>query len=298
MQQEFSNPKITEFLEAGNFLDFLDNKIFYQFQHGRSETSPTVLLIHGFPTSSWDWQEFVTQVGNQWNIILVDMLGFGFSSKPNRRGYTIKQQADIHQALLGQLKIEKTHIVCHDYGVSVAQELLARQIDDKQDIGIQSVTFLNGGLFPETHRALLIQKLMLSSLGRYLNRFLGFPQFKKSFASVFGAQTKPTEDDLRDFWEIIHYNQGKHVFHNLITYILDRKEHRERWLRGLQQSNIPLALINGSQDPVSGAHLVTRYRELGCRLDALTELQHIGHYPQVEDGHAVANAWLNFQTKI
>ena len=58
----------------------------------------------------------------------------------------------------------------------------------------------------------------------------------------------------------------------LITYMRDRIEHRERWVSALQKSTIPLAVINGSVDPVSGAHMVARYKELNCRLDYLAEL--------------------------
>ncbi|MGB0669758.1 MAG: alpha/beta hydrolase, partial [Porticoccaceae bacterium] len=81
---------------------------------------------------------------------------------------------------------------------------------------------------------------------------------------------------------LINFNNGKHVFHNLITYMSDRIQHRERWVSALQTSSIPLALINGSVDPVSGSHMVARYRELDCRLDYCAELAKIGHYPQVE----------------
>lgn len=62
----------------------------------------------------------------------------------------------------------------------------------------------------------------------------------------------------------------------------DRIEHRERWVSALRKSTIPLGLINGSVDPVSGDHMVARYKELNCRLDYLAELPLIGHYPQVE----------------
>ncbi|MDG1322225.1 MAG: alpha/beta hydrolase, partial [Porticoccaceae bacterium] len=138
------------------------------------------------------------------------------------------------------------------------------------------------GLFPETHRALLTQKLLLSPLGKFLNRLTGFSKFSRNFSSVFGPQSKPTEQELSHFWWLINFNNGKHIFHNLITYMRDRLEHRERWVNALQKSPVPLGLINGSVDPVSGAHMVARYKELECRLDYLAELPLIGHYPQVE----------------
>lgn len=290
----FTNPQIEQFLQSGTFVE-LSGKAIYSHSTASSRSShETLLLIHGFPTSSWDWQKINAPLAQLAHLEAIDMLGFGFSDKPNKRDYTIHQQASLQFEYLEYKGIREVHILCHDYGVSVAQEMLARQLERSSDIAIKSCCFLNGGLFPETHQALLIQKLLLGPLGPLLNRFSAFAQFKNSFASVFGAQTQPSEAELRDFWQIINYKDGKHLFHNLITYMRDRREHRERWLHALQASTVPLALINGSVDPVSGAHLVKRYRELGCRLDALTELPAIGHYPQIEDPHGVANAYAAF----
>ena len=210
------------------------------------------------------------------------MLGFGLSEKPNHRNYTIHQQADIVEALIKDKQLTEFHVLAHDYGDTVAQELLARQVEGSGAGAWLSCCFLNGGLFPETHRALLTQKLLLSPLGKILNRLTGFSKFSRNFSSVFGPQSKPTEQELLHFWWLINFNNGKHIFHNLITYMRDRLEYRDRWVDALQKSTVPLGLINGSVDPVSGAHMVARYKELECRLDYLAELPLIGHYPQVE----------------
>ena len=243
---------------------------------------PTIILLHGFPTSSWDWLPIWDQLAKKYRLIALDMLGFGFSDKPNNRSYTIHGQADIVEALVKIKGLKSFHVLAHDYGDTVAQELLARQLEKSGQGTWLSCCFLNGGLFPETHRALLTQKLLLSPLGRFLNALTGFAKFSHNFSSVFGVQTKPSEQELEHFWWLININDGKHIFHNLITYMRDRLEHRARWVSALQQSTISLAVINGSVDPVSGAHMVARYKALKCRLDYLAELPLIGHYPQVE----------------
>jgi pimeloyl-ACP methyl ester carboxylesterase len=221
-------------------------------------------------------------LAQNYRLISLDMLGFGFSDKPNNRHYTIHRQADLVEAVVSAKALKQFHVLAHDYGDTVAQELLARQIEGAGKGQWQSCCFLNGGLFPETHRALLTQKLLLSPIGGLLNRLTGYSKFCKNFSSVFGQQTKPSEQQLEEFWWLINFNKGKHIFHNLITYMRDRRQHRQRWVTALQQSTLPLALINGSVDPVSGAHMVARYQTLQCRLDYLAELPLIGHYPQVE----------------
>ena len=255
---------------------------------------PTIVLLHGFPTSSWDWQPIWSELAKNYRLIALDMLGFGFSDKPNSRNYTIHGQADIVEALVKTKGLTNFHVLAHDYGDTVAQELLARQLEGAGSGTWLSCCLLNGGLFPETHRALLTQKLLLSPLGKFLNRLTGYSKFSKNFSSVFGPQSKPLEQDLENFWWLINVNNGKHIFHNLITYMRDRIEHRERWVSALQKSTIPLAVINGSVDPVSGAHMVARYKELNCRLDYLAQLSVIGHYPQVEAPKEVYSHYQHF----
>jgi pimeloyl-ACP methyl ester carboxylesterase len=277
---------------SGEWLDLCGHQIFVK-DEGDSQL-PTLLLIHGFPTSSWDWSGVWDELKTQFRLVALDMLGFGYSDKPKVSTYSIHGQADIVEALVAVKSLGQFHVLAHDYGDTVAQELLARQ---QRDVGAGqwlSCCFLNGGLFPETHRAILTQKLLLSPLGALVNKLAGYKQFSAKFSSVFGEETKPTEEELQIFWQLINEKDGKHIFHNLITYMRDRKLHRERWVTALQQSTIPLSLINGSVDPVSGAHMVTRYKELECRLDYLGVLASIGHYPQVEDPAGVVVHFNNF----
>ncbi len=259
---------------------------------------PTLLLIHGFPTSSWDWHAIWDILASQYRLIALDMLGFGFSDKPNNRRYTIHGQADIVEALIEIKQLTSFHVLAHDYGDTVAQELLARQVEGTGVGNWLSGCFLNGGLFPETHRALFTQRLLLSPIGGLVNRLSNYTKFVRSFTSVFGANSQPNAHALETFWTLINVNQGRHVFHNLITYMRDRLEHRERWVTALQTSTVPLALINGSVDPVSGAHMVARYQELACRLDCLVQLPNIGHYPQVEAPQDLVSHYQEYLKRV
>ena len=282
--------------ERGELLNLLGHSVFL-IDEG-DPALPTILLIHGFPTSSWDWHPIWNVLLKDYRLIAVDMLGFGFSDKPSKHHYSIHGQADLIEAVVKTKQINSFHVLAHDYGDTVAQELLARQLNNNGAGQWLSCCFLNGGLFPETHRALLTQKLLLSPIGGLLNRLTGYAKFCRNFSSVFGPQSKPSEEELKNFWWLININNGKYVFHNLITYIRDRSEHRERWVSALQQSTIPLSLINGSVDPVSGEHMVARYKELNCRLDYLAELSEIGHYPQVEAPEKVTEHYRHFLQQL
>ena len=126
----------------------------------------------------------------------------------------------------------------------------------------------------------------------------GLILFSRNFSSVFGSNSKPSEEEIQAFWTIINTNNGKHIFHNLITYTRDREQYRERWVSALQRSTIALGLIIGSADPISGEHMVRRYKELSCRLDYLAQLPSIGHYPQMEDPDNVQQHYQRFLASL
>lgn len=266
------------------------------YKTGGEPENPALLLIHGYPTSSWDWQKVWDSLRKQFFVIAPDMLGFGFSDKP-QKPYSIMEQADIMEAVLETMGIRQYHILAHDYGDTVAQEMIARQNEVSSKGQMLSVCFLNGGLFPETHHARMVQKLLISPLGPLLTMFLGKSSFRKSFSAVFGQNTQPTDEEIDHFWEIILYKNGLANFHRLIRYMAERRQYRERWVGALQKTGLPLRVIDGADDPVSGVHMTVRYRELVPHPDIVL-LPGIGHYPQTEAPDEVIRHFLEFYSSL
>ncbi|WP_028624221.1 alpha/beta fold hydrolase [Pseudomonas sp. Ant30-3] len=255
-----------------------------------------LLLIHGFPTASWDWHFLWQPLAQRYRLIACDMLGFGDSAKPVNHEYSLLEQADLQQALLEHLNVETpVHILAHDYGDSVAQELLARHYEAR--IELASCVFLNGGLFPETHRPVLMQKLLLSPLGWMIGRAFSREALVKSFRQIFGPHTRPTESEMDDFWSLIDSNHGPRIIHKLIAYIPERRIQRDRWVLAMQRGEVPLRVIDGEVDPISGAHMVKRYQELIPDADTVL-LPSIGHYPQTEAPAQVLQHYLAFRGRL
>jgi pimeloyl-ACP methyl ester carboxylesterase len=293
--------KLEQWRDAGWEFSHRGHDIFFH-DHGDRRAASALLLIHGFPTSSWDWAPMLEALCAKFpRVIAPDMIGFGYSAKPQHYDYSIFDQADLYESLLKQLGVKRIHILAHDYGDTVAQELLARHEDRKasgdSSLVIESCVLLNGGLFPETHHARLIQKLLLTPLGPLLSRLMNRRGFGKSFSAVFGPNTQPSTQELDEFWELIRHNGGNRIMHRLIRYIPERRANRERWVGVLQKTTVPLRVINGPVDPVSGQHMVDRYRELVPNPDTVS-LPGIGHYPQVEDSAGVLRAFLDFHRRI
>jgi pimeloyl-ACP methyl ester carboxylesterase len=256
-----------------------------------------LLLIHGFPTSSWDWEAVWPTLTARYRVLAFDLLGFGLSAKPRGHAYSIFEQADLAEHLLAGQGIASYHVLAHDYGDTVAQELLARSREPGRRPALRSVAFLNGGLFPETHRPALVQRLLRSPLGPLVARLTTRAALASNLHRIFGPRTPPDDALIDGFWELIQANGGRRVMHRLIRYIDERRAHRERWVGALVQAEVPLTLIDGAADPISGAHMAARYRELVPRAD-VTLLDGIGHYPQLEAPDAVLAAYSAFRGRV
>jgi pimeloyl-ACP methyl ester carboxylesterase len=255
-----------------------------------------LLLIHGFPTAAWDWQYLWQPLSERYQLIACDMLGFGDSAKPRAHAYRLLEQADLQQALLAHLGISApVHVLAHDYGDSVAQELLARHYEQRAVLA--SCVFLNGGLFPETHRPVLLQRLLLSPLGGLLGGLFSRRTLAANFAKVFGPHSQPSAVELDGFWQLIASNNGPAILHRLMRYMPERRVQRDRWLAAMRRGEVPLRLIDGGFDPISGMHMLVRYRELIPNADCIL-LDTIGHYPQTEAPAEVLQHYLQFHQRL
>ncbi len=283
--------------DSADYFTFDGYRYFYKTEGNQGAY---LLLIHGFPTSSWDWHKVWMALSQQYRLIAVDMLGFGYSDKPNGINYTIHHQARMHEALLRHLGVDQCHILAHDYGDTVAQELLAacqdRKIKHDHSLDYQSICFLNGGLFPEMHRAVLTQKLLHSRLGFLFNKALNRSSLQKTFDKIFGIN-KATDVEIDQLYDIMNYKNGRSNLHRLIKYIRDRRDHRERWVGAMQRSKIPVRLINGPADPISGIHLVDYYNSIIPNPDTVV-IEGAGHYPQLETPDELIKHYFEFREVI
>ena len=287
---------VSEWQQQGRYESINGQQIFTR--HAGDTNAPALVLIHGYPSASWDWEGMWDKLIQRYHVITLDMLGFGLSDKPQNARYLISQQADIFEGFLTKLGVTDYHILAHDYGDTVAQELLARQVEGSSGHNkkshIASVCFLNGGLFPETHRPILVQKLLLSPLGPLISRLINKQKFGTNLQRIFGPATPPTPEVIDALWQLLTHNNGLAVMHKLIHYIPQRKQHRERWVGAIINSTIPIKLIAGAKDPISGQHMIDRYRELIPNAN-ITEMSELGHYPQIEDANAITAAYLEFR---
>eukprot|EP00058_Branchiostoma_floridae_P017320 XP_002602808.1 hypothetical protein BRAFLDRAFT_281939 [Branchiostoma floridae] len=302
------SPQLREWKQSGKFFSHGEFKVFYHDETGKGEAGEVVLCIHGFPSSSHDWVKVWDGLqGRFGRVIASDLLGFGFSDKPLDHNYSIFEQASIIEQLLETLEVKEVYILSHDYGDTVALELLRRFLDRQKSseksaahLRIRSVCLMNGGFLPETITFQWVQYLLTTSLGPYLSRLSNFLPFtfKQGISKVYGPDTKPSPAEYDDHQTLLRWNDGHLAMGSISQYQNERVAHRERWVEAVQQSTIPVHLIYGPADPVNTPVLLDRYRELFPRATDTVLNSKIGHYPHVEDPQSVLTAFFNFLEKV
>jgi len=290
-------PALDDWLAQGAWFRFAGHGVFYRRGGDDAPAGNRVLLlIHGYPTSTWDWSKIWPRLAARFTVLAPDMLGMGFSDKPGGYRYSVLDHADMHDALVRYLGFDEVHVVAHDIGVSVAQEMLARRYNrERPDLPeIASVTFLNGGLFAEVYRPRPAQRLLsMPGLGDVAGAAMPKPLFKRAMREMFGPCTKPSEDELETFWQVVTYKRGRRVTAKVGRFYRERATYRDRWVAPMAANFVPMRMINGPLDPNSGAHMAQRYREIVPKADVVS-LDGIAHWPQFEAPDRVYDALMSF----
>lgn len=281
-------PALCAWRDAGEFITIHGRRIYCH----RAGAGPKLLLIHGFPTSSFDWAPMWPMLTSRFEVLAFDLLGLGFSAKPRGHRYHVHEQADLAEAVAHHHGWSDAFVLAHDYGDTVAQELLARNSPNAA-LRILRACLLNGGLFPETHRARAIQKLLASPLGTGLVGLMSRRGFARSLNALFSPTRPLSATAIDEYWTLLQHEQGIHAVPSLLGYMAERRGERARWVGALQAVDTPLRLICGALDPVSGLHMAERYRELVPRADVVV-LDDVGHFPQLEDPERVFAAVTAF----
>ncbi|MFE3791146.1 alpha/beta fold hydrolase [Streptomyces goshikiensis] len=281
-------PPLRAWTEGGGFLRIGGHRVFVR-RDGPADGAP-VTLVHGFPTSSHDWAAVVPAlVAAGLRVTTLDLLGFGESDKPRRHRYSVLDQASLVEEVWRHHATGATALVVHDYGVSVGQELLARD-----PARITRVAWLNGGLYPDLHRPVRVQRLLHGPLGPLLAPLTTERRFAATLRAVLARPVH--EEDLRDLWAAVSRAGGHRLAPRLLRYIDERRLYAARWASALEGFPGPALFVWGPADPISGAHVLARIRARLPRAEVveLAGPPAVGHYPQLEDPEAVSAALSGF----
>jgi pimeloyl-ACP methyl ester carboxylesterase len=260
----------------------------HRIAYRRRGQGPTVLMLHGFPTWSYDYADVANDLATDHDVITLDFLGYGASDKPKPYEYSVAESADVVEDLVAQLQVHSVRLVIHDYGGIVGQELIGRAQAGRLGFAIDSLVLLNSGIVYSAYRPTRMQKLLiLPVVGRLLAGRITPGRFRSALDAVRGSRISDTEFD--DLWYGVARQGGHKLAHLHIRYNAERAAHHGRWEKALADWDGPLHLVWGLDDPVSGRHVLEQAIAILPHAE-VTELQGVGHFPQSEAPQTVAAA--------
>jgi len=281
-----------EWRARGSFHRVFGHRIFAA-SFGPEDAEP-LLLLHGFPTSSHDFHRIVPILAERYRVIVHDHLGFGWSDKPEAYSYSLIEQADAALGLYRALGIERGHLFAHDYGTSVATELVARRARGMLPIALSSVVLSNGSVHIELARLTLSQRLLRSErLGPLFARFASKAVFAAQMRRIVGDPRALDDTEIDAMWEGMTRAGGRARLPAISRYLDERVRLWNRWIGALSTLDVPTLVLWGDRDPIAVPAIATTLAgEIpGAELRFLDGL---GHYPMLEDPARFAGALLSF----
>jgi pimeloyl-ACP methyl ester carboxylesterase len=239
-----------------------------------------VLVLHGFPTSSHDWHQALDVLARRRRVVLLDMLGYGLSDKPDQR-YSLFEQADLVEAIARELKLDEVALVTHDMGDSVGGELLARDLDGSLSFGVTRRVLSNGSIYIEMAHLSDGQQLLLSLPDERLADGLGREALAAALRGTLAPASTVPDEVLEAAAELVVRDGGDRLMPRTIRYVEERREHEGRWTGAIERHSAPLTVVWGDADPIAVWPMAERLHE--ARPDAtLVRLRDVGHYPMLE----------------
>ncbi|MBT3741126.1 alpha/beta hydrolase [Polaribacter sp.] len=242
----------------------------------------TLVILHGYPTSSFDYYKVLPELSKHYRVVIHDHLGFGFSDKPLKYSYSLIEQADIALQLWKQLSLTNVTLLAHDYGTSIATEILARQNKKQINLQIDELILCNGSMHIELSKLRTIQKLLKNKItGKWVAKLTNYTIFKKNMRNVYFDKTKATEAELKEMWLQLEQNNGRKIIHFLSNYINERYYFWHRWIGALKETNIKTKIIWAKNDPVAVA-AIADLLATEIANNNLYWIKNCGHFPMLE----------------
>ncbi|MFT7536606.1 MAG: pimeloyl-ACP methyl ester carboxylesterase [Hyphomicrobiaceae bacterium] len=270
-------------------------EIFYR-EAGPS-TAPTVLLLHGFPTSSHMFRNLIPELAKEYHVVAPDYPGFGNSSMPaaDKFDYSFDNLTNVVEAFTEKLKLSSYSIYLMDYGAPVGFRLATRH--------------------PERVNALIIQN------GNAYSE--GLREFWTPIKAYWNDKTTKNADALRSLltidatkWQYTHGVRNVATISpdnwNIDQRLLDREGNQEiqlalfydygsnpalypEWQSYLRKHQPPTLIVWGKNDhifPADGAHPYKRDLK-----NLEFHLLDTGHFALEEDGAEIAEKMRSFLRK-
>jgi pimeloyl-ACP methyl ester carboxylesterase len=250
---------------------------------------PPLLVLHGFPTCSFDFASVLPALAARRRVVLPDHLGHGLSAKPDRR-YGIRMLADAIEGAVVALGIDEVDLLTHDVGDSVGGELLARSLDGELPFAVRRRVLTNGSIYMDLAQLSTGQQLLLS-LPDEATDLITEEAWIGGLRNTFAPSSEVDDDELAALWRLTSHEEGHRMLPRTIRYIEDRRREERRYTGPIETHPSPLGVVWGKLDPIAVYAMAERLVAARPGTPLIT-LEDVGHYPMLEAPDRFAAAVL------
>ena len=157
--------------------------------------------------------------------------------------------------------------MAHDYGTSIAKEILARKNNNLIPIRIHKMYLCSSSMRLEHLHLRNIDKLLKDrKLGRYISRLTsyGYRKIKRKFKKDNINYQIEKDYDINDMWNQLNSSEGQKEVHFLSNFINERYTYWHRWTNALKEAKIPVKIFWEKTDPVAVKEIAIVCRITNC----------------------------------
>jgi pimeloyl-ACP methyl ester carboxylesterase len=293
--QDQMPPSLKKWVDAGKFMKFEGLDVFVHSSGKAPVDGHGVLIVHGYPGSSWDFSTVVPPVAKKTKVVVADMLGHGQSDKPKKGtfkdNYSLMRQADLYEAVAKAEGLKEVVLVAHDMGQTVGLELMTRHDEGKLSFKIRHAILLDGSTLVDMVELTPLQKELLKQPDQALTEHLDFNEFAEGMRDTFG-KGNATDEILNTMTAQVFAKDGDLVVAQILLYLDERREFYDRWVGTLTHfRTAPLSVYWGVQDPVAVIAMADRIKTWNPTIDVY-KIEESGHWPSIEVPDIIADAIL------
>ena len=262
--------------------------------------APTLLLVHGFPTSSIDWYESIDRLAERFRVCMLDFPGYGFSDKPHGWGYSLTRDAQLLGFYLSEVVGTDTATVfAHDRGDSVALILVGGHAGDLPALHVEHLFLTNGNIYLPLSSLTTAQRVMLDpATGPDVVAGLAPAALAEGLGTAtFFPPRGPDDPAVQALTETFAHQDGPTVLHETIQYLVERSADEDAWLEALAASEFPTTVIWGLNDTVSPPRVANwvwhRHLMFKPGRNSLYYLADAGHYLQNDRPNALVDTLIH-----
>ena len=273
--------------KLGKYVTIDDKRIFVI---DTGDHPDTLVILHGYPTSSYDYFRVIPELSHYYRIVVHDHLGFGFSDKPDSLTYSLIDQADVALELWRKLGLKKVSILAHDYGTSIAKEILARRNHNLIPLKIEKMYLCSSSMRLEHLHLKNIGVLLRDrKIGKYISRLtnFGYRKIRRRFKKDNINYQISKNYDIKDMWNQMDSSEGQKEIHFVSNFINERYTFFHRWTNALRETTVPVKIFWSKTDSLA-------IKEIAIVLateeenEKLTWVENVKHYSILE----TPNSWI------